>query len=120
MHRENRNNSNDWNIPLQKPRGVKSEHIIARLCAEAAEWDEFINCVPWTTPQHGFIWGQVLASCFGYVQPVYRLFYSYGRVVAALPLIRFSGGWPFRAIYSLVFDSYGGPLIHPEHLGDSE
>jgi hypothetical protein len=100
--------------------GRKSQHIIARPCVEAAEWDEFVNCVPWTTPQHAFIWGQVLASCFGYVRPVYRLFYSYGRVVAGLPLIRFSGGWPFRAIYSLVFGSYGGPLIHPEHLDDLE
>lgn len=104
----------------QRPQSIKSEHIIARPCIEAAEWDEFISCVPWVTPQHAFVWGQALASCFGYVQPVYRLFYSQGRVVAGLPLIRFSAGWPFRAIYSLVFDSYGGPLIRPEHLDDSE
>lgn len=104
----------------QRPQSVKSEHIIARPCVEGAEWDEFISCVPWVTPQHAFIWGQALASCFGYVQPVYRLFYSQGRVVAGLPLIRFSAGWPFRAIYSLVFDSYGGPLIHPEHLDNLE
>jgi hypothetical protein len=54
------------------------------------------------------------------VQPVYRLFFSDGRVVAGLPLIRFSAGWPFRAAYSNVFDSYGGPLIRPDHLDDSE
>lgn len=104
----------------QSPQCVKSQHIIVRPCAEASEWDEFVSSVPWATPQHVFIWGKVLASCFGYVQQVYRLFYSQGRVVAGLPLIRFSAGWPFRAIYSLVFDSYGGPLIHPEHLDDSQ
>jgi len=106
--------------PLQKPRAAKSGRIIARPCLEAAEWDAFVNGVPWTTPQHAFIWGQAVASCFGYVQPVYRLFYSDGRVVAGLPLIRFSAGWPFRANYSLVFDSYGGPLIHPDYLDDPE
>jgi hypothetical protein len=58
--------------------------------------------------------------CFGYLQQTYRLFYFDSRVVAGLPLIRLSAGWPFRAIYSLVFDSYGGPLIHPEHLDNSE
>jgi hypothetical protein len=106
--------------PLIKPSAVKSVRIIARPCLEAAEWNAFVNGVPWTTPQHAFIWGQAVASCFGYVQQVYRLFYSYDRVVAGLPLIRFSAGWPFRATYSLVFDSYGGPLIHPDHLDDSE
>ena len=93
--------------PFQNSRVVESERVIIQRCENAAEWDEFVGCVPWSTPQHAFVWGQTLASCFSHVRPVYRLFYSYGGVVAGLPLIRFSAGWPFRALYSLVFDSYG-------------
>jgi Acetyltransferase (GNAT) domain len=106
--------------PLQNVGAAKSGPIIVRPCVDAAEWNAFVSDHPCTTPQHAFVWGQVVASCFGFVRQAYRLFYSDGRVVAALPLIRFSAGWPFRAIYSLVFDSYGGPLIHPDHLDDSE
>lgn len=99
---------------------VRSERLTVRPCVEAARWDEFVGSIPYATPKHAFAWGKALESCFGYLRLAYRLYYSNGCVAAGLPLIRFSAGWPFRAIYSLVFDSDGGPLIHPDHLDDSE
>ena len=84
------------------------------------EWDQLLSHVPWATAQHTFDYGEVLASCFSYVQPVYRVILSDDRIVAGLPLIRFRAGGPFRAIYSLVFSMYGGPLVHPDHLDDVE
>ncbi len=89
-------------------------------CLDGQRWDSFVESIPWATPQHRFAWGETLASCFGYVQLAHRVFCQDDRVVAALPLARLSAGGPFRGIYSMVFDSYGGPLVHPEHLGDAE
>jgi hypothetical protein len=83
------------------------------------EWDRFLDRVPWATAQHAFGYGAALASCFHYVSPAYRVFESGGRIVAALPLMRFRAGGPFRALYSLVFSMYGGPLVAPEHQDDS-
>lgn len=91
---------------------------IARACVNAEEWDAFLDRVPWATAQHAFGYGEALASCFHYVRPAYRLFESGGRVVAGLPLTRFRAGGPFRAVYSLVFSMYGGPLVDPDHLED--
>lgn len=106
--------------PLMKPRSVKSGPIIARPCLDSAEWDGFVNLVPWAAPQHAFSWGRIFTTCFVYASQAYRLFYREDQAVAGLPLIRFSVGWPFRGVYSLMFDSYGGPLIHPDHLDDPE
>ncbi len=91
---------------------------VIRSCTDAQEWDAFVDYVPWATPQHVFAWGRELERCFGYLQQAYKLFLIKDCVVAALPLIRLSGGWPFRSLHSLVFDSYGGPLIHPDYLVD--
>ena len=91
---------------------------VIRNCSDAQEWDAFVDCVPWATPQHAFAWGRSLDTCFGYLRQSYKLFLIRDRVVAALPLIRLSAGWPFRSLHSLVFDSYGGPLIHPDYLGE--
>jgi len=99
---------------------VRSERFTIRLCTNAAEWDKFVESIPWTTPQHFFVWGETLASCFSYLRMAYRLLCENGEIVAALPLIRFTAVPPFRACYSLSFDSYGGPLIKPEYLDDPE
>jgi hypothetical protein len=96
------------------------DRFVVRSCRDATEWDAFVDCISWATPQHAFIWGKTLENCFGYLQQTYRLFFVKDRAVAGLPLIRLSAGWPFRALYSLVFGSYGGPLIHPEHLDDRD
>jgi hypothetical protein len=92
---------------------------ISRECVDGKQWDRFLENVPWATAQHAFGYGEVLASCFHYVWPAYRVFETGGRLVAGLPLIRFRAGGPFRAVYSLVFSMYGGPLVIPEHLQDA-
>jgi len=91
---------------------------VSRPCVNGDEWDRFLDRIPWATAQHAFGYGAVLASCFRYVRPEYRVFESGGRIVAALPLMRFRAGGPFRALYSLVFSMYGGPLVPPEHQDD--
>jgi hypothetical protein len=93
--------------------------IRARACAEAEEWDGLARRIPWATAQHAFGYGQVLAACFRYVQPVYRVYLDGDRIVAGLPLVRFRAGGPFRAVYSLVFGMYGGPLVPPDHSEDA-
>lgn len=95
-----------------------SDRLSVRSCRDAEEWDSLVDGIPWATPQHAFAYGRTLENCFGYLRQRYRLFFRKDRVVAGLPLIRLSAGWPFRALYSLVFDSYGGPLIHPDSLED--
>jgi len=96
------------------------DRISARACSDAAEWGRFLERVPWATAQHAFGYGELLASCFHYLRPTYRVFVTDGQIVAGLPLIRFHAGGPFRAVYSLVFSMYGGPLVDPDHLEDSE
>jgi hypothetical protein len=91
---------------------------VARPCVEVDEWNSFVKLVPWTAPQHNFSYGQILASCFGYLHPAYRIYKFQGKIIAGLPLMCFSAGWPFHALYSLVFNIYGGPLIHPDYLDD--
>ena len=93
---------------------------ISRACADGKEWDRFLGHIPWATAQHSFGYGEALASSFHYIRPTYRVFESGGRIVAGLPLIRFRAGGPFRAVYSLVFSMYGGPLVLADHLQDSE
>ena len=95
-----------------------SSRPVIRNCSDAEEWDAFVDRVPWATPQHAFAWGRSLDTCFGYLRQSYKLFLIRDRIVAALPLIRLSAGWPFRSLHSLVFDSYGGPLIHPDYLDE--
>jgi CelD/BcsL family acetyltransferase involved in cellulose biosynthesis len=94
--------------------------VTTRYCSDAEEWDTFVATIPWATPQHTFAWGAAVASSFGYAHIVHRLFSIDGQTVAALPLMRFSAGGPFRGVYSLIFDSYGGPLISPDYLEDRE
>jgi Acetyltransferase (GNAT) domain len=99
---------------------IDSELFTIQSCTDAMVWDEFVAKIPWATPQHYFSWGQTLDRCFGYLQQVYRLFYLKGIIVAALPIIRFSASFPFKASYSLSFNSYGGPLIHPDYMDNNE
>lgn len=99
---------------------AKTAPITVKLCEDPNTWNAFVNTVPWTTPQHTYGWGESLASIYSYVQLVYRLFYFDDRPVAGLPLMRFSAGGPFRALYSSVFDSYGGPLVHPDFVDHRE
>ncbi|MFN8179066.1 MAG: GNAT family N-acetyltransferase [bacterium] len=94
--------------------------LVIRSCSQAQEWDTFVGTVPWATPQHAFAWGRALETCFGYLRQTYKLFVLRDRIVAALPFIRLSGGGPFRSLHSLVFDSYGGPLIHSDCLADDD
>src|SRR3990172_2055669 len=105
---------------FEKNGASMSDRLMIRSCRDAKEWDAFVDCIPWATPQHAFVWGRTLENSFVYLRQTYRLFSLKDRVVAGLPLIRLSAGWPFRALYSLVFGSYGGPLIHPEHLDDRD
>ena len=99
---------------------IDSELFTIQSCTDAMVWDEFVAKLSWATPQHYFYWGQALDKCFGYLDQVYRLFYFRKSIVAALPIIRFSAGFSFKASYSLSFDSYGGPLIHPDYMDNSE
>jgi Acetyltransferase (GNAT) domain len=92
------------------------DSLIIRSCKDAKEWDTFVSCIPWAAPQHAFAWGHALENCFGYLRQMYKLFLLKDHVVAALPIIRLSAGWPFHSLHSLVFDSYGGPLIHPAYF----
>jgi hypothetical protein len=75
--------------------------------------------VPWAAPQHAFRFGRALESCFGYLRHGHRIFLAGGEVVAGIPFARFAVGGPFRALYSQVFDIYGGPVIVPERLHDT-
>ncbi|MHC4946964.1 MAG: GNAT family N-acetyltransferase [Planctomycetota bacterium] len=92
--------------------------ITCEPCTDAATWARLADAVPWATPQHAFAYGRTLETCFGYLRARHLVFRRAGVAVAGLPLIRLSAGWPFRAIYSSVFDSYGGPVVRPDHLGD--
>ena len=84
--------------------------ITCEPCTDAATWARLADAVPWATPQHAFAYGRTLETCFGYLRARHLVFRRAGVAVAGLPLIRLSAGWPFRAIYSSVFDSYGGPV----------
>lgn len=92
--------------------------MLARDCTSEAEWDEFVRGVPWATVHHAFRYGRLLASCFGYLHPIYRLIEADGRVLAAVPLMQFSVGGLFTSLQSLPFDIYGGPLLRPDYQDD--
>lgn len=87
--------------------------MLARDCTAEAEWDEFARGVPWATVHHAFRYGRLLARCFGYLEPHYRAIEDGGRIVAAIPLMRFSAGGIYTSLQSLPFDIYGGPLPAP-------
>lgn len=92
--------------------------MLARDCTAEAEWDEFVRGIPWATVHHAFRYGRLLASCFGYLRPIYRMIEADGRILAALPLMQFSVGGLFTSLQSLPFDIYGGPLLRPDHQDD--
>ncbi len=92
--------------------------MLARDCTAEAEWDELVRRVPWTTVHHAFRYGRLLAACFGYLRPAYRVIEVDGRIVAAVPLMHFAVGGPFTSLQSLPFDIYGGPLLLPERQDD--
>lgn len=92
---------------------------MGRDCTAETEWDNFVRVVPWATVHHSFRYGKLLASCFGYLRPIYRLIEADGRVLAAVPLMQFTVGGLFTSLQSLPFDIYGGPLLHPDHQDDS-
>jgi len=92
--------------------------VLARGCTAEAEWDEFVRGVPWATVHHAFRYGRLLASCFGYLRPIYRLIEADGRILAAVPLMQFSVGGLFKSLQSLPFNIYGGPLLQPDHQDD--
>lgn len=94
--------------------------MLARSCEDAAEWDELVARVPWTTVHHAFGYGRLLAECFGYLRPAYRLIDSGGRPIAGLPLVLFAAGGPLRSLQALPFDIYGGVLLDPEHEDDPD
>jgi hypothetical protein len=97
---------------------VTKHRLLARDCTVDTEWDDFVRAVPWATAHHAFRYGRLLASCFAYLRPIYRMIEADGQVVAALPLMQFSVGGPFRSLQSLPFDIYGGPLLRPDHEDD--
>ena len=88
--------------------------MFARECTNESEWDEFVREVPWATAHHAFRYGQLLASCFGYLRPAYRLIEASGRALAAVPLMHFSVAPFCSSLQALPFDIYGGLLLHPD------
>lgn len=99
---------------------AERQRILVRDCELPEEWDDLAWRVPWATPQHYFAWGTSLSSALGYLRTRHRIFSVQDEVVAGLPLIRLSTIAPFTGLYSQVFDSYGGPLIRPDHLDDED
>jgi hypothetical protein len=96
------------------------QRVFARECTAESEWDELVRSVPWATVHHAFRYGRLLASCFGYLRPVYRLIQADGRAVAAVPLMQVSIGPFCSSLQSLPFDIYGGLLLHPDHQEDPD
>jgi GNAT acetyltransferase-like protein len=94
--------------------------VIAQTCTKEVEWDEFVHRVPWATAHHAFRYGRLLAACFGYLRPAYRVVVAGGQILAGIPLMEFSVSRVFRSLQSLPFDIYGGPLLDPEHLDDPD
>jgi hypothetical protein len=94
--------------------------MVARPCTDDAEWDEFVGTIPWATAHHAFRYGQLLASSFAYLRPVYQLIEANGSPIAVIPLTQFSVGGLWSSLQSLPFDIYGAPLLHPEHLEDPD
>jgi len=94
--------------------------VLARDCTDEAEWDAFVRGIPWATVHHAFRYGRLLAACFGYLRPAYRLIELGGRPIAGIPLMEFSIGRLCSSLQCLPFDIYGGPLLHPDHLEDPE
>ena len=94
--------------------------VLARGCTTETEWDDFVRGIPWATVHHAFRYGRLLATCFSYLRPAYRLIESHGSLVAAIPLMQFSVGRLCSSLQSLPFDIYGGPLLHPDHLEDRD
>jgi len=94
--------------------------VFARECANESVWDDFVREVPWATVHHAFRYGRLLADCFGYLRPVYRLIEARGRALAAVPLMRFSAAPFCSSLQSLPFDIYGGLLLHPDREEDPD
>ena len=94
--------------------------MLARDCADEAEWDALVRGIPWATVHHAFGYGRLLAACFGYLRPAYRLIESGGRPIAGIPLMQLSIGRVCSSLQCLPFDIYGAPLLHPDHLEDPE
>jgi len=84
------------------------------------DWDRLAAAIPWATAQQRIGYGRALEQSFGFLQADYGLFCRDGAAVAGLPLFRFAPAKLFTAIYSLPFDMYGGPLVHPDHLQDAD
>jgi hypothetical protein len=94
--------------------------FIIKTSFEERDWDLLVQTIPWATAQHCFGYARALDESFRFLQPCYSLFYAEGTPVAGLPLFRFAPIRPFHALYSLPFDMYGGPLIRPDYLDDSQ
>ncbi len=71
------------------------------------EWDAFVAAMPAASVEQLSGWQHIFADVFGH-QPVYLTAHREGRIVGALPLVRFRSALFGRSLLSLPFANYAG------------